>query len=228
MNSRGKRTLMQKMAVFCLAFLLALVMVKQTIATNREINTDSMLFQKVNIELAGTAATEAHYFAGEKTHGVILAPGAMFSKESWHFLASRLQDLGISSLALDSGSTSDLLNSIAFLKGKGIHKIAVVGASAGGAGVLYTLRDAPDPLVDRVVLLAPAGGAPLQNSTMKKLFIVAEDDMISSSAEVYKLYKNSSDPKLYREIKGSDHAQRLFESKEKENIIELIIDFIQN
>jgi pimeloyl-ACP methyl ester carboxylesterase len=219
---------MQKTVIFCLAFLHVLGMAKQTNAANREINTDSMLFQEVIIELAGTAATEAHYFVGKKNRGVILAPGAMFSKESWHFLAARLQDLEISSLALDSGSTPDLLNSIAFLKTKGVHKIAVVGASAGGAGVLSTLRDTPDPLVDRVVLLAPAGGIPLQNSTMKKLFIVAEDDMISSSAEVYKLYKSSSDPKLYREFKGSDHAQRLFESEEKENIIQLIINFIQN
>jgi esterase/lipase len=52
--------------------------------------------------------------------------------------------------------------------------------------------------------------------------------MISSSAEVYKLYKSSSDPKLYRELKGSDHAQRLFDSKEKENIIQRIIQFIQD
>jgi pimeloyl-ACP methyl ester carboxylesterase len=111
---------------------------------------------------------------------------------------------------------------------KGVEKIAIIGASAGGAGVLYTLRDTPDPLVDKVVLLAPAGGPPLQNDIIRKLFIVAEDDMISSSAEVYKLYKSSSDPKLYRELKGSDHAQRLFDSKEKENIIQRIIQFIQD
>jgi len=111
---------------------------------------------------------------------------------------------------------------------KGVEKIAIIGASAGGAGVLYTLRDTPDPLVDKVVLLAPAGGPPLQNNIIRKLFIVAEDDMISSSAEVYKLYKSSSDPKLYRELKGSGHAQRLFDSKEKENMVQLIIQFIQN
>jgi len=219
---------MYKKITFFLAFLFVLCMVKQAIAKNPQISTENMLFQEVTIGLAGTANSKADYFAGKKPYAVIFAPGAMFSKESWHFLAARFQDLGIGSVALNSGSSPDLLNGIAFLKAKGAQRIGAVGASAGGAGLLYALQDAPDPLVEAVVLLAPAGGAPLHNDKIRKLFLVAEDDMISSSADVYKLYKSSSDPKLYREFKGSDHAQRLFDSKEKETIIQLIIDFIQN
>jgi len=219
---------MNKTIIFCLAFALLLGIVQHTSANNSENITGNMLFQEVTIELDGNAATRADYFAGKNPRAVIFAPGAMFSKESWHFLAARFQDLEIGSIALNSGASPDLLNGLAFLKAKGVQKIAIIGASAGGAGVLYTLRDTPAPQVDKVVLLAPAGGPPLQNNIIQKLFIVAEDDMISSSAEVYKLYKSSSDPKLYREIKGSDHAQRLFDSKEKENIVQLIVQFIQN
>jgi len=220
--------MMKRIIIFYLAFVLVLGIVRQTMAAEHENAEDSMPFQEINIELVKTAKTRADYFPGKSPRVVIFAPGAMFSKESWHYLAKRFQDLGIGSVALNSGATPDLLNAIAFLKAKGAQKIAMVGASAGGAGVLYTLRDAPDPLVDTVVLLAPAGGAPLQNDTMRKLFIVAEDDMISSSAEVYKLYKSSSDPKIYQELKGSDHAQRLFDSKQKEHVIQLIANFIQN
>ena len=187
-----------------------------------------MQFQELNIGHAGTAEIRADYFAGQKPHAVIFAPGAMYVKDSWHFLAARFQELGIGSVALNSGTAPDLLSGIAFLKAKGVQKIAVVGASAGGAGVLSALRDDPDPLVDAVVLLAPAGGPPLQNDAMRKLFIVAEDDMISSSADVYRLYKRSSDPKIFKELKGSDHAQRLFDSKQKEIVMKLIIHFIQN
>ena len=83
--------------------------------------------------------------------------------------------------------------------------------------------------MDSVILLAPAGGRPIKSKQVKKLFIVAEDDMISSNAEVYKLYINSSDPKLYEEIMGSsDHAQRLFEGQHKERIIKMMIHFIEN
>jgi dienelactone hydrolase len=219
---------MKRTIIFCLAFAFVLGMVNKIIATNHENITGRMQFQEVNIGLSGAAETKADYFAGKNRRAVIFAPGAMFSKESWHFLAARFQELGMGSVALNSGSTSDLLNGIGFLREKGAEKIAIVGASAGGAGVLYMLRDAPGPEVDTVVLLAPAGGVPLQNDTIRKLFIVAEDDMISSSAEVYKLYKSSSDPKLYKELQGSDHAQRLFDSKQKENVIQLIIGFIQN
>ncbi len=219
---------MHRSIIFCLAFGLVLGMIGYSIAANPETSKEKMQFQEVIIKLAGTAETRADYFVGQHARAVIFAPGAMFSKESWHFLAERFQVLGIASVSLGSGSTPDLLNGIAFLKTKGAEKIAIVGASAGGAGVLSTLQETPDPLVDTVVLLAPAGGTPLQNENIRKLFIVAEDDMMSSSAEVYKLYDGSSDPRTYKELKGSDHAQRLFDGKQKEDVIQLILQFIQN
>jgi len=220
---------MKRTIIFGLAIVLVLGMFQQTIAATSTGESSGMHFQEVKIALAGTAETKADYFAGQSARSVILAPGAMFSKESWHFLAERFQEQGIGSVALNSGASPDLLNAIAFLKAKGAKKITIVGASAGGAGVLFTLQDRIDPLVDSVILLAPAGGLPVQNNQIKKLFIVAEDDMVSSNAEVYKLYLNSSDPKLYEEIIGSsDHAQRLFESKHKERIIKMMIHFIEN
>ena len=85
-----------------------------------------------------------------------------------------------------------------------------------------------DPMVDSAILIAPAGGLPIKSQQVNKLFIVAEDDMVSSNAEVYKLYMNSSDPKLYREFKGSDHAQRLFDSKHREEIMQIMMNFIKN
>ena len=183
--------------------------------------------QEIKITLTGTAETEAAFFPAKQERAVVLAPGSMFSKESWYFLAERLQKLGISSVALDSGSTPDLLNGVAYLQNMGVEKIAIIGASAGGAGVLSTLEEQRiDPRVDTVVLLAPAGGKPLKSKKIRKLFIVSEDDMISSSAEVYNLFDGSADPKVYHELKGSDHAQRLFNSDLKEVVIQLIIDFI--
>jgi pimeloyl-ACP methyl ester carboxylesterase len=222
---------MKRAIIFCLAIALMLGIFQEAVATVSKSETDEMHFQEIKIALTGTSTTEtkADYFAGKSARSVILAPGAMFSKESWHFLAERFLELGISSVALNSGSTPDLLNAVAFLKAKGAKKITIIGASAGGAGVLFTLKVNIDPLVDSVILLAPAGGLPIKSEQVKKLFIVAEDDMISSNAEVYKLYINSSDPKLYEEITGSsDHAQHLFDSKHKEDIIQLMIDFIEN
>jgi hypothetical protein len=214
---------MRQFIFFCLAFVVLLGMFiwpPKTIAGDMQV-------QEVKIAITGTAETEAAFFPAKSDRAVVLAPGAMFSKESWYFLAERFQKMEISSVALDSGSTPDLLNGIAYLQKMGVEKIAIIGASAGGAGVLFTLQEQKIvPGVDTVILLAPAGGKPLKKKNIRKLFIVAEDDMISSSAEVYNLYDDSADPKIYHELKGSDHAQRLFDSDLRETVIQLIIDFI--
>jgi len=214
---------MRQFVFFCLAFVVLLgmfILPPKTIAGDMQV-------QEVKIAITGTAETEAAFFPAKSDRAVVLAPGAMFSKESWYFLAERFQKMGISSVALDSGSTPDLLNGIAYLQKMGVEKIAIIGASAGGAGVLFTLQEQKiAPGVDTVILLAPAGGKPLKKKNIRKLFIVAEDDMISSSAEVYNLYDDSADPKVYHELKGSDHAQRLFDSDLRETVIQLIIDFI--
>ena len=213
---------MRQIPFFCLACMAMLGMLWQT-----STSAGDRQLQEIKIALTGKAETEAAFFPAKPERAVIFAPGAMFSKESWYFLAERFQKMGVSSVALDSGSTADLLNGIAYLKEMGVDKIAIVGASAGGAGVLFTLQEQKiDPDVDTVILLAPAGGEPLTSKNIRKLFIVAEDDMISSSAEVYNLYIASADPKVYHELKGSDHAQRLFDSDLKETVIQLIINFI--
>ena len=217
-----------KTIICCLAIGFMPGIFQQTIANGSKGETEVMHFKEETIALAGNAETQADYFAGTSARAIILAPGAMFNKESWHFLAQRFQELGISSVALNSGSAPDLLNAIEFLKTKKMKKITMLGASAGGAGVLYTLQDTIDPLVDSVILLAPAGGRPIQSEQVRKLFIVAEDDMVSSNSKVYKLYINSSGPKIYKEFKGSDHAQHLFNSRHKEAVIELMIRFMEN
>ena len=113
---------MKKAIIFCLAIGIVLGMFQQTIASTSKGESSEMHFQEIKIALAGTAETKADYFSGQSARSVILAPGAMFSKESWHSLAERFQEQGIGSVALNSGSSPDLLNAIAFLKAKGAKK----------------------------------------------------------------------------------------------------------
>ncbi len=218
---------MKKIIILCFAIGLILGIIPHTLANSAKGETGGMDFQEVKINHTGSAETAADFFPGRSERSVILAPGARFSKESYHFLARRFQKLGISSVCLNSGSKPDLLNGIAFLKTRDTKTITIVGASAGGAGVLFTLEKSIAPLIDSVILLAPAGGLPIKSKRVRKLFIVAEDDMISSNAEVYRLYMDSADPKIYEEIPGSsEHAQHLFNSKHKEKIVQMMIDFI--
>ncbi len=98
----------------------------------------------------------------------------------------------------------------------------------GGVGVINYLQGNTDAALKKVILLAPAVNTPLKNSPVQKLFIAAEDDMIMSNVEVYRVYEASSDPKTWKEFSTGAHAQRLFETEYREELIKLIIDFIKD
>ncbi len=181
---------------------------------------------------------EADLFKAGKSKAVIFAHGAIFNKESWHFLALKLQKEGITSLALNfrgygkskKGATSkrsfDVLGAIAYLEGKGYKSIVIVGGSMGGAAVVRALNTNYNKIVTKVILMAPAGGKALNYKSLDKLFIVSEKE------ELYKrvtaLYKNSVKPKKLSVYKGSAHAQHMFKAKYAKHLIKEIIDFIKS
>lgn len=185
-----------------------------------------MPYTEIMILAGDGSESNATFFAGNNGQAVILVPGAMYNKKSWYDFAERLQHYHLASLALNTSGVPDIRNAIAYLEKQGFEKLVLVGASMGGMGVLDALKEGPNAMVKKVVLLAPAGGAPLEDNRIEKLFITTEDDMIISSAEVYKIYKASADPKVYKEYEGASHAQRLFYGDQQEEVSLLIIDFI--
>ena len=168
----------------------------------------------------------AAYFDGKSGQVVIFVPGAVFNKESWFYLAERLQHLNIASLSLDGKTLYDVLSSIKVLKEKGFKKISLVGGSMGGAAILDALDRKTDICINKVIVLAPSGGKPITRKKINKLFIVAKDDNLGIYTDVKKIYEGSSDPKKIVEFEGSEHAQHLFKSSHKEELSRLIIDFI--
>lgn len=185
-------------------------------------------YDVVTIETDKANASPAAYFHGKNGQAVIFVPGAVFNKESWFFLAERLQQKDVAALSLDGKTPDDVLSAIRFLKEKGFDKIGLVGGSMGGAAVLDALHIESDPAIDKVIALAPAGGNPVDSKTIDKLFIVARDDSLGLYPEVKKLYESSVDPKKFVEFEGSAHAQHLFNSTHKEELSRLMIDFITN
>jgi pimeloyl-ACP methyl ester carboxylesterase len=166
------------------------------------------------------------YFDGKSNQVVILVPGAAFNKESWYFLAERLQKLNVASLSLDGKTQDDVLSSINFLKEKNVTTIALVGGSVGGAAILDALEIKTDESINKVIVLAPYGGSPIKNEKLKKLFVVTKGDRLGVYQDVKRLYKDSSEPKQIVEFEGSEHAQELFESSKKEELSKLIVNFI--
>ena len=181
---------------------------------------------------------EADLFPAGKDKAVIFAHGAIFNKESWHFLALKLQKEGITGLPINfrgygkskRGSTSnrslDILGAVNYLNEKGYKSIVIVGGSMGGAAVVRALNTKYDKIVAKVVLMAPAGGKSLTYTALSKLFIVSAKEGLYT--RVTKLYNNSAKQKKLHVYKGSYHAQHMFKAKYAKTLVKEIITFIKS
>jgi pimeloyl-ACP methyl ester carboxylesterase len=178
---------------------------------------------------------EASFFESSRSKVVIFAHGAIFNKESWYFLAEAFQQKGVSALSIDfrgygnsvAGSTTekmyDILGAITYLKEQGFTDINVVGASMGGAAVLMALGNNSIPMA-KVVLLAPAGGPAIASTTIDKLFVVSENEGMFD--RVMGIYTASAKPKQIQIYPGNTHAQHLFKTDARDELMERIINFI--
>jgi len=197
---------------------------------------DTTHFKLVNYHTEDGGTIEASFFKGNKKLVVIFAHGAIFNKESWYFIAEKLQKEGISSFCIDfrgygkskKGSTNkrslDILGAINFLKEKGFNQIAIVGGSMGGAAVLNALNTKTDEVIKKVILLAPAGGDGITSKSIKKLFVVSKNERLFT--RVNKIYNESSNPKKLKIFSGASHAQNMFRSEHREELINLILNFL--
>jgi len=195
-------------------------------------------YTTINYPTADGGIIEADFFAAGKDKAVIFAHGAIFNKESWHFIALKLQKEGITGLAINfrgygkskRGSTAnralDILGAVSYLKTKGYKSIDIVGGSMGGAAVVHALNTSYNKIVTKVVLMAPAGGKAITYKSLDKLFIVSANEGLHN--RVKKLYNNSAEPKKLSVYKGSYHAQHMFKAKYAPSLIKEIMTFIKS
>jgi len=192
-------------------------------------------YELVKFNTEDSGKIEASFFHADSSKAVIFAHGAIFNKESWYFLAEVFQRKGVSALAIDfrgygnstSGSTSkkmyDILGAISYLNEQGFTNINLVGASMGAAAGLMALSNISTP-IHKVVLLAPAGGPAIVSTVSEKLFVVSENERMFSS--VMAIYNASADPKQVKIYPGNTHAQHLFKTDVRDELIEQITNFI--
>lgn len=192
-------------------------------------------YELVNFSTEDGGKIEASFFSASNNKVVIFAHGAIFNKESWYFLADEFQNRGVSALSVDfrgygnsqSGNTSkkmyDILGAISYLTERGFTDINIVGGSMGGAAVLMALSNTPTP-INHVVLLAPAGGPAIASTVTNKLFVVSEAERMF--AGVMAIYNASAEPKQIQVYPGNTHAQHLFKTDIRDELIQRIISFI--
>lgn len=194
-------------------------------------------FEIVSFSTSDGGSIEASMFPADGKRVAILAHGAVFDKESWYPLCESLQTAGVNALSIDfrgygnstAGSSSDksldVLGAIAYLEAQGFDDIAVIGGSMGGAATLDALAKTNSTSITKAVLLAPAGGAPIANEQIDKLFIVAEGDRLST--RVKSLHDESTSPKQLKVYDGDAHAQHLFKTEHADDLTKTIVDFLR-
>lgn len=182
---------------------------------------------------------------GTGSHGVVLAHGGRFSKESWDKQARTLADSGFRVLAFDfrghgesrggpttqrgEGRRFDVLAAVDYLRQAGATRISVVGASMGGDYAAEAAEARPD-LIDRLVLVAAGAYTPLTRMKGRKLFIISRHDIIGENTPrlpaIREQYDKASDPKDFVVLEGSAHAQVIFATPQGERLMREILRFL--
>lgn len=178
---------------------------------------------------------------GDGVHGVVLAHGGRFTKESWSEQAKALADSGFRVVAINfrgrgqsragtagqNGAPYDVLAAAEYLRGQGAREVSVVGASFGGWAAARAAITAPEA-VDRLVLLA---ASPVEEPlTVPTLFIVSREDAMGSGTlrlpGIRAQYEAARGPKKLVVLDGSAHAQFLFETDQARRLWSAITGFL--
>ncbi|HUJ20054.1 MAG TPA: alpha/beta fold hydrolase [Bryobacteraceae bacterium] len=183
---------------------------------------------------------------GRGDHGVVLAHGGRFNKESWEKQARVLAAAGFHVLAIDfrgygqsrgPGQADplsaplhrDVLAAVRYLRKTGAKTVAVVGGSMGGGAGADASIEAEPGEIDRLVLLAAWTDGPPEKMKGRKLFIVARDDANSDGLRLPKIranYEKARGPKKLVVVDGSAHAQFLFATDQGERVMREILNFL--
>ena len=176
---------------------------------------------------------------GTGDHGVVLAHGAVFNKESWAQQSKRLMDEGFRVLAIDfrgygksqAGSQRgalhlDVLAAVRYLHEQGAKRVSVVGGSMGGGAAAQAAVESKEGEIDRLILLAHSPVSRPQDLKGNKLFIVSDGD--GSKRSVTQQHKAAPRPKELVVLEGRAHAQHIFRTGQAEQLTRLIVDWLKD
>jgi pimeloyl-ACP methyl ester carboxylesterase len=174
---------------------------------------------------------------GKGRHGVVLAHGAVFNKESWDTFARKLSEKGFVALAVDfrgygrstSGTEAnalheDLLAAVRFLRENGIERVSMIGASMGGGSAARAAIQSKPGEIDKLILLSPV---PIEDPERLKgslLFIASAEE--SLAIKIKQQFDKAPEPKKLILLEGSAHAQHIFKTRQAENLENEMIEFL--
>lgn len=188
----------------------------------------------------------AHEY-GNGDHGVVLAHGGRFNKESWDKQARILAQAEFRVLAIDfrgygksrGGGQSqdrddrhylDILAAVRYLRETGAKTVSVVGASFGGGAAATAAVEAGRGEIDRLVLLAHSPIEQPERMQGRKLFITTRGDFSGNGVlrlpGIREQYDRAPEPKELLILKGTAHAQHIFGTEQGERLMHEIQRFL--
>lgn len=184
---------------------------------------------------------------GKGEHGVVLAHGGRFNKESWVPQAETLAAAGFRVLAIDfrgygqsrgPGQADplsallhlDVLAAVRYLRQAGAKTISVIGGSMGGGAAAEASITAASGEIDRLVLLAPMAVDRPEQIKGRKLFVIASQDTNASGTprlvKMREQFDKTPEPKKMLILEGYAHAQALFQTEQREKLLHEILRFL--
>jgi alpha-beta hydrolase superfamily lysophospholipase len=193
--------------------------------------------QAVSFTTADGGTVVADLYAARRPDAVLLAHGAAFDKASWGPLATWLAARGHQALAIDfrgyGGSTAgtdsralfqDVLAGVRYLHGRGVSRVAVLGASMGGGAVAEAATRAAPGEIDRVILLSPVPISDPERLRGPLLFIASEKEPMV--ARVTEQYRRAGEPKRLILLPGAAHGQHILATDQAERLRTVIAEFL--
>lgn len=184
---------------------------------------------------------------GKGDHGVVLAHGGRFNKESWEAQARTLAQAEFRVLAIDlrgygksrgggqsqgrsGGHYLDILAAVRYLRETGAKTVSVVGASFGGGAAAKAAVEASPGEIDRLVLLAHSPIEQPERMKGRKLFITTRGDFSGGGVlrlpSIREQYERSPQPKELLILEGSAHAQHIFRTEQGARLMQEIQRFL--
>lgn len=176
--------------------------------------------------------------------GIVIYPGALVEPLSYSYIANELSKKGylvaIPEVNLNLSITENNKAEEFILKHNEIKEWYVAGHSMGGVSAAYYAEDNQD-IVHGVIFLGsyPSKGTDLSDNEQKVLSIYAENDGLTSIADIEKSKKNLPKDTVFIEIEGGNHAQfgiygeqkgdnkaEISAKEQQDKIIDSILDYM--
>ena len=201
-------------------------------------NGEALETQTVTFETGDGGSVNALLY-GKGEQAVVLAHGAVFSKESWDRFAAELVKEGFAALALDfrgygrskagsnpDGLFEDVLAAVRYLHRQGATRVSVIGGSMGAAAAAKASVSSRPGEIDKLVLLSPIAISHPEGLKGKLLIVGSQGESMAENIQT--IFDTAPQPKRLVFLEGTAHAQHIFNTEQAGKLKAVILELLHD